>query len=107
MSLLRAFGRLYAVETLDVRLASTSKSSDGAQSKQPRGNRSTSDDKYNGASPSRWHSPEYVYHGLVFAFVIPWMFYKNYDVSQRTSMRAALMIEPLLIECHSLESKLS
>ena len=35
------------------------------------------------ASPPRWKSPEFIYHGLVFLVVVPLMFKTVYDVSKR------------------------
>ena len=86
MSLLQAFGRLYSVETLDTRFAVPSKSPptsvDAARPTQKE-IRGSSEKRHEGASSSRWKTPEFGIYGLVFLVVVPWMFYTVYEVSQR------------------------
>ena len=91
MNLLHFAGRLYSLDTLDTRLTTSSKtppssidparpSSDEAPFKR---DRSRAGELAKGASPPRWRSPEYIYHGLVFFVAVPLMFKTAYDVSKR------------------------
>ena len=91
MNLLQYAGRLYSLDTLDTRLTTSSKtppspidparpSSDAAPFKK---GRSGGGELAKGASPSRWRSPEFIYHGLVFLVVVPLMFKTAYDISKR------------------------
>ena len=91
MNLLNHAGRLYSLETLDTRFVTSSKtppspidparpSPDEAPYKK---GRSGAAELAKGASPPRWRSPEFTYHGLVFLIVVPLMFKTAYDVSKR------------------------
>lgn len=91
MSLLRYAGRLYSLDTLDSRFTTSSKtppsrvdparpSPDEASSRK---GRAVDGEIAKGASPPRWRSPEFIYHGLVFLVAVPLMFKTAYDVSKR------------------------
>ena len=91
MNLLHYARRLYSLDTLDTRLTTSSKtpptpfdparpSPDEASYKK---GRSGASDLAKGASPPRWRSPEFIYHGLVFVIAVPLMFKTAYDVSKR------------------------
>ena len=91
MNLLQYAGRLYSLDTLDTRLTTASKtppshidpagtSPDEALHKKPR---SGAGELAKGATPPRWTSLEFIYHGLVFLVVVPLMFKTAYDVSKR------------------------
>ena len=94
MSLLQHAGRLFSVETLDTRFTTSSKTPssriDPARpSPAEAGFKSSGQDRNGGediasrASPPRWKSPEFIYHGLVFLVVVPLMFKTVYEVSKR------------------------
>ena len=91
MNLLHYAARLYSLDTLDTRFTTSSKtppshidparpSPDEASYKK---GRSGAGELAKGASPSRWRSPEFIYHGLVFLVAVPLMFKTVYDVSKR------------------------
>ena len=91
MNLLQYAGRLYSLDTLDTRLTTASKTSpshidpagpspDEVPHKTPR---SGAGELAKGATPPRWTSLEFIYHGLVFLVVVPLMFKTAYDVSKR------------------------
>ena len=91
MNLLQYVARLYSLDTLDTRFTTSSKtppshidparlSPDEASHKK---SKSGAGDLAKGASPSRWRSPEFIYHGLVFIVAVPLMFKTVYDVSKR------------------------
>lgn len=91
MGLFQYAGRLYSLDTLDSRFTTSSKtppsridparpSPDGAGYKKGRAGH---EEIAKGASPPRWRSPEYIYHGLVFLVMVPLMFKTVYDVSKR------------------------
>lgn len=91
MNLLQYAGRLYSLDTLDNRFTTSSKTPpsridparplpDEAPYKK---GRSGADELAKGASPSRWRSPEFIYHGLVVFVALPLMFKTAYDVSKR------------------------
>lgn len=90
MNLLQYAGRLYSLDTLDTRFTSLSKtppsridparpSPDEASYKK---GRSGADELAKGASPPRWRSPEFIYHGLVVFLAVPLMFKTAYDASK-------------------------
>lgn len=90
-NLLQYAGRLYSLDTLDTRLTSSSKTPparidparplpDDAPYKK---GRSGAGELAKGASPPRWRSREFIYHGLVFLVAVPLMFKTAYDVSKR------------------------
>ena len=91
MNLLHYAGRLYSLDTLDTRFTTSSKTppsrSDPARPSldEPpyKKGRSGTDELAKGASPPRWRSPEFIYHGLVFLVVVPLMLKTAFDVSQR------------------------
>ena len=93
MSELHYVGKLYSLDTLDTRFTTSSKSppsrSDPVKAapnearSSPTGSMISPGALIEGASPSRWKSPEFLYHGLVFLFAIPLMFWTVYDVSKR------------------------
>ena len=91
MNLLHFAGRLYSLETLDTRFTSSSRtpslhtdparpSPDDASYKR---GRSGAGELAKGASPPRWRSLEFIYHGLIFLIAVPLMFKTVYDVSKR------------------------
>lgn len=91
MSLLSFAATLYSPDTLDTRFTTSSKSPpsridpprpspDEAPYKK---GRSGAGELANGASPPRWRSAEFIYHGLVFLILVPLMFKTAYDVSRR------------------------
>ena len=91
MNLLHYAARLYSLNTLDTRFTTSSKtppshidparpSPDEAPYKK---DKSRAGELAKGASPSRWRSPEFIYHGLVFLIAVPLMFKTAYDVSKR------------------------
>ena len=91
MNLIHYAGRLYSLDTLDTRFTTSSKtppsqidparpSPDEPPHKK---GRSGTDELAKGASPPRWRSPEFIYHGLVFLVVVPLMLKTAFDVSQR------------------------
>ena len=93
MNLLHYTGRLYSLNTLDTRLTTSPNtppssidparpSPDEAPYKK---GRSGVGELAKGASPPRWRSPEFIYHGLVFLVAVPLMFKTAYDVSKRTN----------------------
>ena len=93
MSALHYVGRLYSLDTLDTRFTTSSKSppphndppeqsADKTRSFPTKG-KSNGEDLVDGASPSRWRTPEFLYHGLVFFVAVPLMFWTVYDVSKR------------------------
>ena len=92
MNLLHYAARLYSLDTLDTRFTNSSKTPpshiDPARSSSPdeathKKGKSGAGELAKGASPSRWRSPEFIYHGLVFLIVVPLMFKTAYDVSKR------------------------
>ena len=94
MSFLQHAGRLFSVETLDTRFTTSSKtppsridptrpSPVGTSVKNSGQGRNGARDIALGASPPRWKSPEFIYHGLVFLVVVPLMFKTVYEVSKR------------------------
>lgn len=98
MNLLQYAGRLYSLDTLDTRFTSLSKtptsridparpSPDEASYKK---GRSGADELAKGASPPRWRSPEFIYHGLVVLLAVPLMFKTAYDASKRKDAFASL-----------------
>lgn len=98
MNLLQYAGRLYSLDTLDSRFTTSSKtppsridparpSPDEAPNKK---GRSGADELAKGASPPRWRSPEFIYHGLVIFVALPLMFKTAYDVSKRKDAFAFL-----------------
>ena len=91
MNLLNYAGSLYSLDTLDTRFTTSSKtppsrldptrpSPDGASYRK---GRSGAGELAEGASPPRWRSPEFIYHGLVFLVAVPLMFKTAYGVSKR------------------------
>ena len=91
MNLLHYAARLYSLDTLDTRFTISSQSP-FAHTDPPRSSpdeashkkgKSGAVDLAKGASPSRWRSPEFIYHGLVFLIAVPLMFKTAYDVSKR------------------------
>ena len=95
MTLLRDVGSLYSVGTLDTRFTTSSNTPpshiDSAKSpaREARLTRNGSQKQYSAASPSRWKTPEFLYHYLIFLIVVPWMFYTVFDVSQRKRSRSS------------------
>ena len=94
MSPLQYAGRLFSVDTLDARFMTSSKtppsridparpSPDKVPYNVSRKGRAGGEDIAKGASPPRWRSPEFLYHGLVFLVAVPLMFKTVYDVSKR------------------------
>ena len=89
MAILQDVGRLYSVETLDTRFTTSlsTPSSHIDSAKPQRGEtlagRNNSQKQNSAPSPSRWKTPEFLYHYIVFLVVVPWMFYTVFDVSQR------------------------
>ena len=91
MNLLHYARKIYSLNTLDTRLTTSSKTppppSDPARPSPHEApynkGRSGADDLAKGASPPRWRSPEFIYHGLVFLVAVPLMFKTAYDVSKR------------------------
>ena len=94
MSLLQYAGRLFSVDTLDTRFTTSSKTPpsriDSARPspaeagfKSSGQGRNGGEDIASGASPPRWKSPEFIYHGLVFLVAVPLMFKTVYQVSKR------------------------
>ena len=94
MSLLQYAGRLFSVATLDTRFTVPSKppltridparpSPGEVQPKTLGKTKTRRDEIASGASPPRWKSREFVYHGLVFLVVVPLMFKTVFDVSRR------------------------
>ena len=94
MSPLQYAGRLFSVYTLDARFMTSSKtpppridparpSPDKVPYNISRKGRAGGEDIAKGASPPRWRSPEFLYHGLVFLVAVPLMFKTVYDVSKR------------------------
>ena len=94
MNFLQYAGRLFSVDTLDTRFTTSSKdppsridparpSPAEAGLKRSGQGRNGREDIAPGASPPRWKSPEFIYHGLVFLVVVPLMFKTVYEVSQR------------------------
>lgn len=90
MSLRQYAGRLYSLDTLDPRFTTSSKSPplpvDPAKSspddvgyRKGVGSGGETDKR---ASPPRWKSPEFIYHGLMFVVIVPLMFKTVYDVSK-------------------------
>ena len=81
MSLLQFAGRLYSLDTLDARFTTSSKTPPShIDPVKPSPKESQVAD---GASAPKWKTPEFLYHGLVFVVLVPWMFFTAYDVSQR------------------------
>ena len=91
MNLLHYAARLYSLDTLDTRFTTSSKtppshidparpSPDEVSHKK---GKSGAGELAKGASPSRWTSAEFIYHGLVFLVAVPLMFKTVYDVSKR------------------------
>ena len=88
MNLLQYAGRLYSLDTLDTRFTTSSK--DPSSHVDPsRSTRDGTDIARKGTErqslrlpPSRWRTPEFFYHGLVFLVAVPLMFKSAYDVSQ-------------------------
>ena len=91
MNLLHYARKLYSLDTLDTRLTTSSKAPpphfDPARPSPEEASynkgRSGAGDLAKGASPPRWRSPEFIYHGLVFLVAVPLMFKTAYDVSKR------------------------
>ena len=91
MNLLHHAGRLYSLDTLDTRFTTSSKTPPSrvdparpSPDEPPyKKGRSGTDELAKGASPPRWRSPEFIYHGLVFLVVVPLMLKTAFDVSQR------------------------
>ena len=94
MSFLQYAGRLFSVETLDTRFTTSSSSPPSridsaspspaeASFKNLGQGRNGGRDIASKASPPRWKSPEFIYHGLVFLVVVPLMFKTVYEVSKR------------------------
>ena len=103
MSALQSVGKLYSLDTLDTRFTTSSKSppshSDPVKAS-PNEARSSSTKKktspdalIEGASPSRWKTPEFLYHGLVFLFAVPLMFWTVYDVSKREWLALKVILQ--------------
>ncbi|MCJ1450083.1 glycerol transporter [Mycoblastus sanguinarius] len=93
MSLLQYAERLYSLDTLDTRFINSSKTLppqiDPARSSRDRADYSTgrkerdgAEEQSRGASPPRWRTPEFAYHGLIFLVIVPFMFKTAYDVSK-------------------------
>ena len=93
MNVLHYAGRLYSLDTLDTRLTTSPKSlpsrndpvkpSRVGPSSSPLQNGGTGvGDTAEGSSPSRWKTPEYIYHGLVFLVAVPLMFKTVIDLSK-------------------------
>ena len=98
MNLLQYAGRLYSLDTLDSRFTTSSRtppsridparpSPDEAPNKK---DRSGADELAKGASPPRWRSPEFIYHGLVVFVALPLMLKTAYNVSKRKDAFAFL-----------------
>lgn len=91
MSILQYAGRLYSLDTLDSRFTSSSgtppsridPARPSPNDSQSFSTKSRGEDAAKGASPPRWRTPEYMYHGLIFLVAVPLMFKTVYDVSQR------------------------
>ena len=94
MSVLQYAGRLFSVDTLDARFITSSKtppswidpakpSPDEVGYNTLRKGRGGGEDLVKEASPPRWRSPEFIYHGLVFLVAVPLMFKTVYNVSKR------------------------
>ena len=90
MNALHYAERLYSLDTLDTRFTASSKtpppnidparpSPDESGHKKPRAG---INDVAEGAAPSKWRTPEYMYHGLVFLLAVPLMFKTVYDLSK-------------------------
>ncbi len=94
MNALHYAGRLYSLDTLDSRFTSSSRT---PPSKLDPARPSPDDPGYTSIKkrgsggekiierdpPSRWKTPEYLYHGLVFLVAVPLMFKTVYDLSKR------------------------
>lgn len=124
MSLLYWLRRLYSLDTLDTRFtvpantplkaAADTRSSPSA-SADPSAKDARSSEIANGASPSRWKTPEYFVYYLVFVTLVPLMFKTVIGVSQGwyllklryssmaditdNSQRVTLLIPPTRIYC--------
>ena len=101
MSLLQYAERLYSLDTLDTRFINSSKTLppqiDPARSSRDRADYSTgrkerdgAEEQSRGASPPRWRTPEFAYHGLIFLVIVPFMFKTAYDVSKRKQSSSIL-----------------
>lgn len=97
MDVLSFFRRLYSLDTLDTRLTISSrtpeKDTKGNAQPVPEGSlssdggrvsRSGQTKPQNGASPSRWQTPEFYLYYVVFIVVVPQMFKAVIEVSQGT-----------------------
>ena len=90
MNALHYAGRLYSLDTLDTRFTASSKTPpskiDPARpSPDEPGQKRPSAGTHNVAqevAPSKWRTPEYLYHGLVFLVAVPLMFKTVYDLSK-------------------------
>jgi len=91
MNVLLYAGRLYSLDTLDRRFTASSKTLpariDPARPSPEEGSykkgRDGKGEVVGGASPSRWKTPEFMYHGLIFLVAVPLMFKSVYDISKR------------------------
>ena len=92
MTLLQYVADLYSLDTLDTRFTTSSKTppsqiaSERSSAKETRIDHDGFRGQFNGAPPPKWRTPEFLYHGLIFLVMVPWMFYTVYDVSQRMSL---------------------
>ncbi|KAK4693667.1 hypothetical protein P7C71_g3778, partial [Lecanoromycetidae sp. Uapishka_2] len=90
MNLLQYAGKLYSLDTLDKRFTASSRAlpsridpvrSSPEESSYKRG-KARGNDVASEASPPRWKTPEFIYHGLVFLIAVPLMFKTVIDVSK-------------------------
>ena len=107
MNVLQYAGRLYSLDTLDSRFTSSSKvppsKTDPARPSTDEPRYSSIKEHQNGLNKSsgtgkssRWKTPEYIYHGLIFLIAIPLMFKTVYDVSQRKQLSTDILVyDPL------------
>jgi hypothetical protein len=93
MSLLQGLRRLYSLDTLDTRFtvsantplktAADTRSSHSNSVRDPSSSKDArSQEIVNGASPSKWRTPEFFVYYFVFITVVPLMFKTVIDVSQ-------------------------
>jgi hypothetical protein len=95
MNVLQYAGRLYSLDTLDRRFTACSKTPpsriDPARPSPDEGSykkgRDGREEVAGRASPSKWKTPEFMYHGLVILVVVPLMFKTVYDVSKCMRLR--------------------
>lgn len=89
MTLLSFFRELYSLETLDTRFGGSSRTPpkvDDSAPRKPSGKDVREPtDLPQGASTSKWNTPEFYFYGLVFLVCVPQMYWAVVQVSQRMS----------------------